>query len=520
MKPQPHDINGAQESWRTLRYLNLSRLILAGLLTVLALSGDIPLFGSSYPTVFLYTAIFYLSGSFITGITLSHRRPNFVFYVYLHALLDIGCLTLLMHASGGVDSGLGMLLLGTIAATALLSPGLISYFTAAIASLMVLAEQINIHLTGNISPDYTAAGILGSLLFLTAVLTSFLVHKLRATEELAKQQGVDLANLSQLNEIVIQKLASGVLVIDEQQQIRLHNAAAKQLLGLHNEQTIPAQLAKQLQQWQSEPNFCSTVISTDNNSAETLPHFIQLGLSREGAVLILLEDTREVASRAQQLKLAAMGRLTGSIAHEIRNPLGAISHASQLLAESTELASTDRRFVEIINEQSHRINDIIRNVMELGRRDKVQTETIELHSWLTSFYQEFMETCNADGQQLLFCPTEKNISIRFDPSQLRQIVWNLCENGWRHSSTEKTPRLTLSTHTSAAGQAYLEILDSGGGIPLENQQQVFEPFFTTDTQGTGLGLYIAKALCEGNRARLEYIPDQSGGCFRIYFTAV
>lgn len=227
-----------------------------------------------------------------------------------------------------------------------------------------------------------------------------------------------------------------------------------------------------------------------------------------------------MAQRAQQMKLASLGKLTASIAHEIRNPLGAISHASQLLNESPAINTDDQRLTQIISNHAQRMNTIIENVMSLSRRNRAEPVLFELNDWLENFCEEFISSEQTDPADLMLHKTGKLLDVRMDPGQLNQVAWNLVRNGLRHSQDyAKQPKIELKAGLSAdASKPYLDIIDHGPGISPEQSLHIFEPFYTTESSGVGLGLYIARELCEGNRARLDYIAIPSGGsCFRITF---
>jgi two-component system sensor histidine kinase PilS (NtrC family) len=279
-------------------------------------------------------------------------------------------------------------------------------------------------------------------------------------------------------------------------------------------------LADQLQVWRDGLETEQVTFRTSKTSPEILPKFARLGKSKKSGTLIFLEDTSAMAQRAQQMKLASLGRLTASIAHEIRNPLGAISHASQLLGESPELDPDDKRLTQIIGEHTQRVNQIIENTMSLSRRDRAEPILFDLHQWLQDFIQEFVRSEQIDPADISLSSVDSLREIRMDPGQLHQVVWNLVRNGLRHSQdyTEQ-PKIILQTgFSSDANRPYLDIIDHGPGISPEQSLHIFEPFYTTESSGTGLGLYIARELCEGNRARLDYIPVVNGGsCFRITF---
>jgi two-component system sensor histidine kinase PilS (NtrC family) len=513
-------------TWYPLRFLNLYRLCLAGTATVLSIMGTLPKpLGEHNVFLFFVVSILYLAISMTNIFTIKWRQPSFNAQVYTHILIDITAITLLMHASGGVSSGLGMLLVVAIAGGSLLMAGRTAKLFAAIATMAVLIEQFYTMYEGDLpGTSYTQAGLLGASFFATAILAHVLARRLRETEALAERRGVDLANMSQLTEYVIQRMQTGIVVVDSSWKIRLINESAHFLLGMPpapNGQDITAlspQLAIQLQNWWKDPGHEPHIFRAIETAPEIMPRFARLGRDETAGTLIFLEDTAAMAQQAQQLKLASLGRLTASIAHEIRNPLGAISHAGQLLAESHQLDAGDSRLTEIIQEHSQRVNTIIENIMQLSRRDNVHAEEFRLKSWLTEFINDFCNSEHVSPDQISVDIEPEDTEVRIDPTQLHQIMWNLFSNGIRHGGTKGRSTLTLiGGITRESRTPFLDIIDNGPGIDTETAQHVFDPFFTTEPQGTGLGLYIARELCECNQARLGYISVAKGGCFRITF---
>ena len=237
-----------------------------------------------------------------------------------------------------------------------------------------------------------------------------------------------------------------------------------------------------------------------------------------GIVLIFIEDATQITQRVQQLKLASLGRLTASIAHEIRNPLGAISHASQLLAESEHITGGDKRLLEIIEQHCRRMNGIVENVLSVSRRLPSYPELLNLSEWIVRFRTEYLEI-SATPVRIALELTDKQIDVRFDPQQLHQVVSNLVMNGLRYSTPQSGfPHIRLvSGHQDSNQLPYLDVIDDGPGIPAPLLEHLFEPFYTTEATGTGLGLYLSREICEANQARLDYIPGKSGACFRIIF---
>jgi len=514
-------------TWRPLRFLNLYRFTLAGLFILLHQMGQTPPpLGMSDPQLFYHTSLGYLVFSLFAMYPLVKKQPRFMLQLASHIFGDVIFITLLMHASGGVSSGVGMLLVISVANGSMIAGGRAPLFFAALASIGILAEQGFTSLTHTVADiNYSLAGILGITLFATAILAHVLAQRARESEALARQRGVDLANMAQLTEYIIQHMQTGVMVVDPDNRVRLMNGAAWGLLGTPiSPNNIPLQqvcpeLQLQMQEWERNPGIASRPMHVTSSPLELLTQFMRIGQESREGTLIFLEDAAVTTRQAEQLKLASLGRLTASIAHEIRNPLGAISHAAALLGESPELDTNDQRLTEIIREQSQRINNIIENVLQLGRRDRTRYEEFALAPWLEKFANELQQILPETVTDLSFIPPPPDMRILFDPSHLRQILTNLCENGLRHAAGSMSPiKLQLRAGQIGEQHGYIDIVDAGPGISEEHRVHIFEPFFTTERNGTGLGLYLARELAASNQAQLRYEPTEDGQSrFRLLF---
>lgn len=514
-------------TWRPLRFLTFSRILIAALFVSLYHLGKMPLpLGSADSGLFHVASVTYLVISLLALVPLARRQPRFLLQVSGQIFADIILITLLMHASGGVGSGVGMLLVISVANGSMIAGGRAPGFFAALASIAILTEQVVTGLSHTkVVTNYPLAGMLGLTLFATAILAHVLARRANESEALAHQRSVDLANMAQLTDYIIQHMQTGVLVVDPEKRVRLMNSAASRLLGgsiaatntLLKEYSPP--LMQQLQDWEQHPGNAARPMPLTGSTLELLPQFMSIGQQRRDGTLIFLEDAATTTRQAQQLKLASLGRLTASIAHEIRNPLSAINHAAALLGESPELDPNDRRLTEIIGEQSQRINTIIENVQQLGRRDRTKFEEFTLKPWLERFLSELQQALpEADGAISLEI-SRPDIRVFFDPSHLHQILTNLCQNGLHHANDAAEPiKLLLHAGLSSEQLGYLDIIDAGPGISEENRTHIFEPFFTTESNGTGLGLYLARELAVCNQAQLRYEPTDSGQSrFRLLF---
>lgn len=529
------DSNERYNNQGLLRIYSYYRFLLAGLLFTMytvGLASDV--LGTQQPKLFAYSSAIYALINFVTLLLFSYQRftPP-VIQVFAALLLDILAITILMNASGGIQSGLGFLLVVFVAAGSLFVSGQLALLLAASASVCVIVSSVS-GLLNQASSSNTVfqAGLLGILLFVTALIFQLLTRRLHTAQQEARKKTRSASQLQQLNEHIVRRMRTGIVVIDQSHQIRLINDAALQLLGGHPTSGALAtghsieqapSLHRQLKQWLDAPWLRTAPFKERNSSREVQANFTTLEEGEDGSVqtLIFLEDTRTLSQHAQQIKQASLSRLTGSIAHEIRNPLGAISHASQLLEEDPSFGAQNR-MIQIIKKQSERVNQLIENVMQLSRQQTPNLKKLELNSWLKSFIREYGESQSHPVSINL--ATAPRCRILFDPSHLTQILSNLLDNGIRYShqqTGEYWAELSPSIDP-VSGHSYLDVIDRGPGVPPQDQNNVFEPFFTTSHQGSGLGLYVCRELCELNFATLNYLPAKdpdslTKGHFRIGF---
>jgi two-component system, NtrC family, sensor histidine kinase PilS len=530
---QPRPIEQSDLTWRALSTLNVFRLLVAlSLLVLFFASGDPRFFGDRYPALFSATAAGYFVFAAVSGIAIRMRWVSAALQILAQVTVDIAAIVVLMHASGGISSGLGGLLVVFVGAGSLVLPLQVPGFFAALATLAILGEQIFTQLLdgpGGTS-NYSAAGVLGAIIFAIALAARPLAKRIQASEELAHQRGIDLANLSELNEYIVQHLRESIVVIDATDHIRLINSSAAGLLGLDPDAGNRAladaapDLSRFLAEWRADESVsghAEFTLVNHEHSARISVHLAPLGRGsgRRGPVLMFLEDASLMNARVQQSKLASLGRLSASIAHEIRNPVGAMSHAGQLLAESASLTKEDLRLTEIIRTHAERVSHIIDNVLQLSRRDSGEAEELELRPWLQDFAAEFTNTLELQEGELSISAAEDGLVAHMDPSHLRQVLWNLCDNAVKYGSETGGIMVELRTGRAARNdRPYLEVLDRGHGIDAATADKIFEPFFTNRQGGTGLGLYISRELCELNHATLVHQPREGGGSiFRIVF---
>ncbi len=516
-------------TWRVLKTLNFARILIAvGLIGMFFVGGDSHVFGGQHPTLFLATATSYLLFAIVSLVTLRRRWPRLELQSVGQSLLDIASIVIMMHASGGLESGLGGLLIVFVGAGSLVLPLRYPTVLAAMATFAILGEQVYTQLSsGGANTNYPAAGILSAVIFAMALATRPLGRRIQASEALALQRGVDLRNLSQLNEYIVQHLRESILVIDAVDTVRLNNNSAAQLLGVTQAlsgsplKNAFAPLADYVVQWRLSPALSSHPEFSISSGLPITAHLAPLGKDgvRSGPVLIFLEDASLMNERVQQSKLASLGRLSASIAHEIRNPVGAMSHAAQLLAEGGSISEDDRRLTEIIKTHSSRVSHIIDNMLQLSRRENSRPERFAARPWLLEFAEEFTHTLELQEGEFTVAEAPADLEIRMDPSHFRQVLWNLCDNAVKYAS--ETGGIMVEIHAGRLqGQSrpYVDVQDRGLGVDATTASKMFEPFYTERSGGTGLGLYISRELCELNRATLMYLDRPGGGSiFRIVF---
>ncbi len=517
---------------RIVGLASLYRLLLPPLLYAIQLATrPAPTLGGLHPQLFIVLCVVYwaLGGLFAFGGR--GRWTSVQLRVFVDTTLDTAAISGLLYCSGGIGSGLGILLVIPVGSMALLAEGVGALVVAAIAALGLLGQQILSVATGGApSSDYPATGILGAVVFLVALTAWPVSRRLRESEAQVRRAELDLANLAQLSQYIVQHLRESILVLDPSDRIRLINESAAHLLG--DALAVPGALMGEveprllylLETWRGHGTAllrsgAGTFVAADG-ARVIRPHFAPLGNSDPAPVIVFLEDTGDIAAKVQQTKLAALGRLSASIAHEIRNPVGAISHAAQLLAESPALDREDRRLTEIMQSNSARVSGIIDNVLQLSRREAPRPQRLALGEWVSRFREEFCATLQLPSERLVQDGTCEDVEVRLDGSQLHQIFWNLCLNSVTHAlpHAREAPIELRFGRLGSIGRPFLQVADRGPGIATADVERVFEPFFTRAPGGTGLGLFLARELAQANGATLLYEVREGGGSvFRIVF---
>lgn len=441
--------------------------------------------------------------------------------------LDILAACLAIQFTQGMDSGIASLLVMNIACGGVLFPlSSALVFAAAASAAGFLLFSWDVQRTGGL-PERSVGevGLFVLIYFAVTGLAQLLQSEVTQRQRVVERQESDLAGLSQLNDLIIQRMRTGVLVLLGERIVRFNEAAWVLLASPPPNASLAladrsAELAARFRHWRQTGDNDEQALSVADGTPEVVPRFVGVPQSGEPLTIVFLEDTSMVSRQAEELTLSSLGRLSASIAHEIRNPLGAISHASQLLAESEQLSQSDQHLLGIVRKHCLRMNAIIENILQLSRRKRARPESLVLEAWIQEFAQEF-RAVQPLGEDRLEVAVEPGLpAIVFDPDQLQQVVWNLTKNAMRYGRKPGEPASVWirARRLESTGATVLEVCDAGPGIDPRVAAQIFEPFFSTGEQSTGLGLYIAAQICSANQASIDHVPAPEGGaCFRITF---
>lgn len=507
-----------EASWRPFQYFNLYRLVFSGILLLAPLLPQAWLAGLLH--LVFSPVYFVMAGAYMAlvaaGLLASlHWQHRFNMQLSLQVFLDVVMVAAVMYSGAGVSSGVGALLLVSLATASLVGRGRLVLFYAAMATLATLGVQAaGVWLRDFDAGGIVQAGFLSAGYFATAIVARLFGQRIMANEDLARQRGITLENQRRVSQRVIERMQDGILVVDGDGLVRQLNPVAAAMLGSAAMPgtalaSMSQPLAAALEDWMRRGGSPEAEF-TAPDGGEWRARFERTA-SSGGEVLAFVENLGRVKERAQQIKLAALGRLTASIAHEIRNPLSAIGHAGELLREERR-GEMQERLLRIVSDNVARLDRIVADVLELGRRDRMQAEALPLFTFCESFLDSFVASGGA-APGFVVVEGDPDANLCFDRNHLLQILWNLTANAVRHAVAGPGSVRLLVRSGNGEGWVQLHVIDNGGGVPASARAQIFEPFFTTWHQGTGLGLFIARELGEANGARLELVDDAEYGHF-------
>ena len=521
--------------WRSLVTFNVTRVVIAMVLLALLAFNLKRGISDAEHSVYWQACVGYLTLAILFAGFAFYYRGRFILQLLTQITVDITVISLLYSASGGARGGLAILYLFPLAGGAVLLPLIWALFFASAVTIFLVTESGFQLLAQAADASLSQSGLYGASFFASVYVINRLAARVINQEELAQQRGQALEVQEAVNRLVIADMGDGILVVEPDGTVQISNPAADHMLGvslpsgdtrfrLTDRQALTPiadaffdWLRKSDREKQSETSVFVVVKPGEDVSllgATTIWGWRRelsvrlklrfgtvkaIGLEGERTV-IFLQDVTEIENQAQQLKLASMGRLTASIAHEVRNPLSAISYASSLLAED-KLAPGSQRLLSIIGDNVARLNRMIEDILNLSRKAQTHIEPIRLLPFFSEIIDELRVTHTiASGVLQLDDINEQ--TAHFDPLHLREVLTNLLSNAVRYASRKPgSIRLHLVTNS---GRLELHVQDDGAAIAPEVRAHLFEPFYTTSSKGTGLGLYLARELCLNNGAMLDY----------------
>ena len=509
---------------RELYLFSLYRLLEASLLALMVFGPGEALIGEPRnATLAAATCLAYLPISILLFFWSRRTDTRMAEVALVGVCTDIVVAALVTHALPQAGPGIALMLVFNLGAAALFLRLQASVAVAAFASAALLVEFVWSRLEGTSADRPLAELLMFTFSFFAMVTLTFLLgERLRASQDLADRRGAEAENLAGVNELIIRRMRTGVLMVDATRRVRLANEAALQLYGetehgldSRSLSELSPELGERLDQWLRTGEYDDAPMPYGKERLEVQPRFTRL-LNNSDTVLVFLDDASLVSRRAESLTLSAMGRFSASLAHEIRNPLAAINYSVQLLQESSALPDSDRRLLEIIHQQCQRTNGIVESVLGLARRERAMGEQLELVAFARRFVDEFARTMTPENGTLRFTGRDRPLVGVFDPGHLQQILTILVQNAINYGRLPGEPARIAVAVDEQEGRPVVEVLDRGPGVPDAIAAQLGRPFFTTSEHGTGLGLYIARELCRSNGASLDYVSVPAGGaCFRI-----
>ncbi|WP_240318560.1 ATP-binding protein [Lysobacter sp. TY2-98] len=526
-KPALTPLDADHVLYRELRLFNLYRVLEAALLVALVFG---PTTGFLDPPRYALLArsvvITYL---FVSLVMLGlGRRIDVRLSAGIGVAADLFFGILAMHALPSAGSGIAVMILFNVGAASLLLPSRFAFAFAMVSIALLFAEYAWGVIDGAPRRSFTEPVMFAIGYAALATVMNVLGRQMRDSYEIAALRTTENEHLAQVNELIIRRLRTGVLLVDGMGRMRLANEAATALVGdvgdeLHGFRELALavpELGRRLAHWRASNAVDETPMRVAADQPDVIPRFARLQANSDQA-LVFLDDTSLLSQHAESITLATLGRFSASLAHEIRNPLAAMSYAVQLLEESDDIRPADRRLLEIIHQHIVRMNGIVENVLGLARREPAKPVVIELVHFAGQFVDDYLVSHPIESDTLISASTQPEINALFDPRQLHQAVTVLVANALNYGRMPGEPARVTVRAAMDGGQPVLDVIDRGPGIPEPIRHRLFKPFFTTSSHGTGLGLYIARELCRANQASLDYVPTPGvGGCFRIRMSAL
>ena len=468
------------------------------------------------PDLYFYSMLSYTILS-VSQMILIRMYPHAISHQIIAVfVVDVVGFSMLTYALGGPNLSIGLLFVITVfAANFLLTRNKALLITLAAVIAVVYQQFVGNFLDNSNLNDLGNSVFLAFLFFVVYAIGQVAIQRFQILESLNTHQSIELFKLQNINRYILEQIEVGYLVLDEQYKIIVSNPAACSLLGIS-----PLYAHEQYHLANFQPDLFASLKDTALQDGERFQFQSQqtsyhvdirvqkLIVPQQALTLLVLEDAQKINQKVQQLKLASLGQLSASIAHEIRNPLAAIAQANELNQDS----DTEQKLLlnQMIAKQITRIDKIIKDTLDLAKNKKTQATQIHL----PTFIDDLMHHDLQDVRSSIKLSMLSKHPIHFDESQLRQVLVNLIRNALRHNA-QQAEYIELKLHETRS-HLLIDVIDFGSGIAEQDLAQLFQPFFSTEINGTGLGLYLSHSICEANQAKLVYVEQkQQGACFRI-----
>ncbi|MGQ0711981.1 MAG: sensor histidine kinase [Rhodoferax sp.] len=401
--------------------------------------------------------------------------------------------------------------------------------TAAAVTLLLLGGTYwhSVQALAETTPYLVQAALSSAGYLAVAFLTNQLVTRLVQEGLRARSSQLAATVQKRVNELVIDTLPDGVLIVDARGWVRAANPAARDMLGLPRLDTVPTDLKAQAH-WAGLLQLARLSLGSGFNQEEKLrvqrpdqgarsllvrTRLAQpLGAEGESLCVLFLQDQRELEARLRTEKLASMGRMSAAVAHEIRNPLAAIVQANALLGEDLHDARL-QRLTDIVAQNAQRLGKIVDDILNVtrvqpqGPTEQDRQPAMELCSGVHAAVAEWLQQHPCGDRLLLQIPPQPRW-VRFDPDHLRRVLVNLLDNGLRHASASAQALQVHVLLDQPAGGATVSVWSEGAPLESAVQQHLFEPFFSSESRSSGLGLFICRQLCEQHGAGLYFRRTQ------------
>lgn len=499
------------EGWELLFYYNLYRFGLAVVLFVISTPNFENLSFGNENRSLIFAIVGFTVVSIISFINIKRQSPAIHIQAHALFLLDMLFISILALSKEIDEANIIVFFITTIAATAVMFRTKAALGYAIIAIFVIYFQDSLEFIRGETAlNDYylTAFSALG--LFTIVVIVSRIARRTRVVQNVLEQQELDLQDMDAINQIVVDQMEIGILFLEDDLSIKLINNSAREMVGDYiNRAKVRSKLADLINEHVKMPSGKHFVF----RHKDKVLNFSSTSM-RSGA-LIRIEDNTTLSRKIQQTKLSSVGRFASAISHEIRNPLNAINHAAQLMQTDTENPENNE-MVNMIRKHVKRINNIVESILDRSRPGKAKQEEIQLKSWLDEFINTFKQSIG--DEEIFLSQIGKSENIYFDPTQLEQILTNLCQNSIKYGKTPaKLLEISMKIGRDEHSIPYLDVMNNGATIPEDKAEKLFEPFYTTQSNSTGLGLYLSKEFCVLNGADIVYFNDIDKHGFRILF---